>query len=152
MNEYFRSIILQRTGASSLFEKEVIQELWSGYGKIIRVGLKNTSVNSVVIKHVQVPIYKIHPRGWTTDIGHQRKVKSYKVETAWYDQYSKDSVARLPKCLAIETKNDEVLMVLEDLDESGYPLRKSAVTWEEITECLAWLAKFHASYLGKIPN
>lgn len=152
MNEYFRSIILQRTGASSLFEKEVIQELWSGYGKIIRVGLKNTSVNSVVIKHVQVPIYKIHPRGWNTDIGHQRKVKSYKVETAWYDQYSKDSVARLPKCLAIETKNDEVLMVLEDLDESGYPLRKSAVTWEEITECLAWLAKFHASYLGKIPK
>ena len=152
MNEYFRSIILQRTGASSLFEKEMIQELWSGYGKIMRIGLENASVDSVVIKHVQMPIYKNHPRGWNTDIGHQRKVKSYKVETTWYDQYSKNSTARLPQCLAIETKDDEVLMVMEDLDEAGYHLRKSVLTWEEIAECLAWLAQFHASYLGKIPD
>ena len=152
MNEYFRSIILQRTGASSLFEKEVIQKLWSGYGKIMRVGLENASVNSVVIKHVQMPIYKDHPRGWNTDIGHQRKVKSYKVETSWYEQYSRYSTARLPECLAIETKDEEVLMVMEDLDEAGYHLRKHVVTWEEIAECLAWLAKFHASYLGKIPD
>ena len=152
MNEYFRSIILQKTGASSLFEKEMIQELWSGYGKILRVGLENASVQSVVVKHVQLPTYKNHPRGWNSDIGHQRKIKSYKVETTWYDKYSKNSAARLPQCLAIETQDDEVLMVLEDLDEVGYPLRKKAVIWEEITQCLAWLARFHASYLGKVPN
>ena len=152
MNEYFRSVILQSTGASSLFEKEMIQELWSGYGKIVRVGLENASVGSVVIKHVQIPVYKNHPRGWNTDIGHQRKVKSYQVETAWYDLYSKYNTARLPKCLAIETKDDEVLMVMEDLDEAGYPLRKNSLTWEEIAECLAWLAQFHASYLGKTPD
>ena len=152
MNEYFRSIILKTTGASSLFEKETIQELWSGYGKIMRFGLEDASVDSVVIKHVQMPIDKNHPRGWNTDIGHQRKVKSYKVETTWYDRYSKKSTARLPECLAIETKDEEVLMVMEDLDEAGYHLRKSVVTWEEIAECLAWLAKFHASYLGKIPD
>ena len=57
--------------------------------------------------------------------------------------------ARLPQCLAIEAKDDEVLMVLEDLDEAGYPLRKNSLTWEEIASCLAWLAKFHVSYLGK---
>ncbi|MDW7692095.1 phosphotransferase [Flammeovirgaceae bacterium SG7u.111] len=152
MNEYFRSIILQRTGASSLVEKEMIQKLWSGYGKIMRVGLENASVDSVVVKHVQVPIYKNHPRGWNTDIGHQRKVKSYKVETTWYDLYSKNSTARLPQCLAIDTKEDEVLMVLEDLDAVGYHLRKHVVTWEDIAECLAWLAQFHASYLGKPPD
>jgi len=152
MNEYFKSIILQRTGASSLFEKEIIQELWSGYGKIIRVGLEHAAVESVIVKHVQLPINKNHPRGWNTDIGHQRKVKSYKVEAKWYDTYSKNSAARLPQCLAFEMQNDEVLMVLEDLDEAGYPLRKNAIIWEEIEECLAWLAKFHASYLGKVPN
>jgi thiamine kinase-like enzyme len=43
-------------------------------------------------------------------------------------------------------------MVLEDLDEAGYPLRKRSLTWEEITACLAWLAQFHASYLGKTPK
>ncbi len=152
MNEYFRSVILQSTGASSLFEKEMIQELWSGYGKIMRIGLENASVESVVVKHVQLPVYKNHPRGWNTDIGHQRKVKSYKVETKWYETYSKKSVARLPQCLAIETQDDEVLIVLEDLDEAGYPVRKKAVTWEEITSCLEWLAQFHASYLGGIPE
>jgi len=152
MNEYFRSIILQRTGASSLFVKEMIQELWSGYGKIMRVGLENASVDNVVVKHVQMPLFKNHPRGWNTDISHQRKVKSYKVETTWYDKYSKNSTARLPQCLAIEAKDDEVLIVLEDLDEAGYPLRKRSVTWEEIAACLAWLAKFHASYLGEIPK
>lgn len=152
MNEYFKSIILQKTGASSLFEKEVIQELWSSYGKIIRVGLENASVESVIVKHVQLPIDKNHPQGWNTDIGHQRKVKSYKVETKWYDTYSKISAARLPECIAFEMYNDEVLIVLEDLDEAGYPLRKNTVTWKEISECLRWLAQFHASYLGKIPN
>ncbi|MEL7529764.1 MAG: phosphotransferase [Bacteroidota bacterium] len=152
MNENFRSIILQRTGASALFEKEMIQELWSGYGKILRIGLENASVESVVVKHVQLPTYNHHPRGWNTDIGHQRKLKSYQVETNWYQSYSQASAARLPDCLAIETQGDEVLMVLEDLDEAGYPLRKRSISWDDISACLAWLAQFHASYLGQSPQ
>jgi len=152
MNEHFKSIILQNTGASSLHEKEMIQQLWSGYGKIMRIELEHSAIDSVVIKHVQLPKYKNHPRGWNTNIGHQRKLKSYEVEAKWYNTYSKKSAARLPQCLAIEKLNDEVLIVLEDLDKSGYPLRKGAVTWNEIDCCLAWLAKFHASYIGHIPD
>jgi aminoglycoside phosphotransferase (APT) family kinase protein len=49
-------------------------------------------------------------------------------------------------------QGDEVLIVLEDLDQAGYPLRKRSVTWEDIAACLAWLAQFHASYLGKTPD
>jgi hypothetical protein len=152
MNEKFRSLILQSTGASSLFEKEKIQELWSGYGEIIRIGLRNTSVDSVVVKHVQMPSNNNHPRGWNTDISHQRKLKSYQVETNWYKHYSASSQARLPNCLALDSKDDEVLMVMEDLDDAGFNLRKSTLTWNEISECLRWLAQFHASYLGKSPD
>ena len=152
MKASFRSFILQKTGASSCHEKEVIQELWSGYGKIMRVGLENAPVSSVIVKHVQIPVDKKHPRGWNTDIGHQRKVKSYEVETTWYDRYSQISAARLPKCLGIESKGDEVLMILEDLDEAGYPVRKDLVSWDEIVRCLEWLAKFHASFLGETPE
>jgi len=152
MHEYFKSIILQSTGASSFIVKEVIQELWSGYGKIMRIELENASVRSIVAKHVQLPEYTNHPRGWNTDIGHQRKVISYQVETRWYEYYSKNSTARLPQCLAVEKKDDEVLMVLEDLNEAGFPFRKIAVSWEEISSCLEWLAKFHASYLGWDPE
>ncbi len=152
MNQHFKSIILQSTEASSMVEQEVIQSLWSGYGKIVRVSLENTSVASVVVKHVQLPTHKNHPRGWNTDVGHQRKVKSYKVESKWYDKYSAQSSARLPQCLALEQHEDEVLMVLEDLDEAGYHLRKGSLTWEEISFCLEWLAVFHASYLDKEPD
>ncbi|MEM9919911.1 MAG: phosphotransferase [Bacteroidota bacterium] len=152
MNEYLRSIILQSTGASAMVEKEIIQELWSGYGKIVRVELENASSKSVVVKHVQLPRHQNHPRGWNTDIGHQRKLKSYQVESSWYETHSKDSTARLPACFAIERQKEEVLMVLEDLDRAGFPLRKRAVGWEEVASCLAWLARFHAAYMGKHPK
>lgn len=151
MNEFLRSILLQSTGATSFKEKEVIQELWSGYGKIVRVELDNASVESVVIKQVQLPKDKSYSHRWDIDIGHQRKVKSYMVEATWYNRYSTNSAARLPKCLAIETQGDEVMIVLEDMDLSGYPIRKTIATWEEISFCLSWLAQFHASYLGQIP-
>ncbi|NRB63913.1 MAG: choline kinase, partial [Saprospiraceae bacterium] len=66
MNAHIKSIILEHTGASGIFSMETIQELWSGYGKIMRVGLKNASRPSVVVKHVQFPSAKMHPRGWNT--------------------------------------------------------------------------------------
>ncbi|MEM6263396.1 MAG: phosphotransferase [Bacteroidota bacterium] len=152
MNEHIKSIIQQKTGAAGLIEQEVIQELWSGYGKIIRISLQDAPMESVVVKHVQLPVAHHHPRGWNTGISHQRKIKSYQVETTWYKNYSAQSAARLPNCLAIETHGDEVLMVLEDLDAAGYPLRKRSLKWEEIASCLKWLAQFHASYLGKVPE
>ena len=152
MNQYFQSLILERTGASALEEKEEIQELWSGYGKIIRVELENAAVPSVVVKLVQIPRAHKHPRGWNTELGHQRKLKSYQVETQWYRSYSEKSAARLPRCLALEKQGESVLMVLEDLDAAGYPLRKKSLSWEEMGPCLEWLAKFHASYLGVQPH
>ncbi|MBL7472056.1 phosphotransferase [Robertkochia sediminum] len=152
MKASLRAFILEQTGASSCYQKEVIQELWSGYGKILRIGLDNADVASVVVKHVQIPMHSNHPRGWNTDMGHQRKLKSYRVETTWYDRYSKVSAARLPQCLGIETQGDEVIMILEDLDAAGYPLRKGTVSWAEIAACLEWLAGFHASYMGQTPE
>ena len=35
MNQHISSIILQKTGASSLYKQARIQDLWSGYGEII---------------------------------------------------------------------------------------------------------------------
>ncbi len=152
MNEHFKSIILQSTGASGLSEGEIIQSLWSGYGKIQRIHLDQADVSNVVVKHVQLPISQHHPRGWNTDIGHQRKLRSYQVETAWYQRYSEQSRARLPQCLAVDSLGDELLIVLEDLDEAGYTIRKGSVSWADIEACLEWLASFHASYLGQEPK
>ncbi len=152
MNEYFKTVILRSTGASEIVSMETIQELWSGYGKIMRVNLNNAPIKSVVVKHVQLPENKYHPRGWGSDFGHQRKIKSYQVETAWYQNYSKNTCARLPDCLTITTEGDEVLIILEDLNQAGYHLRKRSLDWEEINACLQWLAIFHASYLNQAPD
>ncbi|MBO6585395.1 MAG: DUF1679 domain-containing protein [Gracilimonas sp.] len=152
MNESFKTFILECTGATSISDEVVIQELWSGYGKILRIHLEGAQVSNVVVKHVQTEKSQQHPRGWNSDIGHQRKLKSYEVETTWYEQYSHQSKARLPRCLAINHKEHDVLMVLEDLNASGYPLRKTSVSWQEITPILKWLADFHGSYLGMVPE
>jgi Ecdysteroid kinase-like family len=151
MKNNFQEIICKATGASELFEIEVIQSLWSGYGKIIRYELKESERKSVVVKHVKLPDQKNHPRGWNTDISHQRKIKSYQVETAWYKQWSQscDDYCRIPHCLALESEGDEVLIVLEDLNESGYPKRKNTVSMLQLQACLSWLANFHATFFGK---
>ena len=116
MNNEYKEFILQATGASQMQIVEVIQELWSGYGQIVRYKLEGCERKSIVIKHVQLPTDTNHPRGWNTDISHQRKVKSYKVEMAWYDKYSSlsDSMCRMPECIAQMSKDNEVLIALED--------------------------------------
>lgn len=151
LNAKFQQLILNATQATGLFEIEVIQNLWSGYGKIIRIGLENSVYKSVVIKHVRLPKTSKHPRGWNTDLSHQRKVRSYEVETFWYQNYSSlcDNSCRIPRCLAFDTFEDEVLLVLEDLDEAGFSLRKSSVGMSDIEACLKWLANFHATFLYK---
>ncbi len=155
MNQHFRNTILESTDAEDLYEIEVIQSLWSGYGEIVRLGLVGSDMESVVVKHVNLPEGGNHPRGWNTDLSHQRKLKSYKVETHWYKNFSRkcDSTCKIPQCFALETVGHEVLMVLEDLDASGYGDRKSSyVNWDNIYACLSWLANFHATFLQVKPE
>jgi aminoglycoside phosphotransferase (APT) family kinase protein len=154
MNEHLTSIILASTGASELRELGVIQSLWSGYGSIVRYGLKGGARRSVVVKHVSLPESGQHPRGWNTDLSHERKLKSYQVETAWYGNWSPRCGAdcRVPECIALESVGHEVVMVLEDLDASGFAQRRTSVNRTELEACLTWLANFHATFLGEGPQ
>ena len=154
MKEDFISLIKKVTGTKQVFEEEMIQSLWSGYGKILRYGLKGSELSSVVIKHVKLPDEANHPRGWNSDISHQRKLKSYQVETAWYSEWSKqcDDFCRVPECLGLKSQGEEVLIVLEDLDAAGYASRKTKVGEKELEACVKWLANFHATYLGQDPE
>lgn len=154
INKHFQSIVLQSTGANEITSTSVIQSLWSGYGQIIRCELQGSDLKSVVVKHVNFPTTKKHPRGWNSDLGHQRKVRSYEVEMEWYQHYANkcDDSCKVPNCLAFEQHKDEVFMVLEDLNESGFPKRLTKVEWNHITICLKWLASFHATFLNIEPE
>lgn len=154
MEEHFLDVILSATQADRLHKIGTIQSLWSGYGSIDRYGLKGSAQRSVVVKHVRLPNKKNHPRGWNTDLSHKRKLRSYKVETAWYQQWAArcDDSCKIPECLAVEHHQEEILMVLEDLDGSGYPVRKDRVNYNELLICLDWLANFHATFMGENPE
>jgi hypothetical protein len=153
MNTNFQEIARKAAGASEIFHIEDIQTLWSGYGKIMRYGLRGAERETVVIKHVRLPDQSHHPRGWNTDLSHQRKIRSYHVESAWYRDWSEscDESCRVPHCLVLEESEDEFLMVLEDLDANGFPLRKNSVSMTEMQTCLSWLAHFHATFMGRKP-
>lgn len=104
MYEDPQSILCQATDAASARPLEVIQQLWSGYGSIIRYGLTGTDLDRVVVQHVRFPGQARHPRGWNTDLFHRRKLRSYEVETAWYSRRSAgcELSCRVPRCFAVE--------------------------------------------------
>lgn len=148
------ALVIAATGASSLSGVEVVQELWSGYGQILRCGLEGASTPSVIVKHVRWPERRHHPRGWATDRSHERKLRSYEIETAWYGGLAQrcGPGARVPGCLAVERRPDGVVLVLEDLDAAGYPERRGRLADRELDACLGWLATFHATFLGTPPD
>ena len=154
MNANIETLVLDATGASSLVELETLQELWSGYGSIVRYGLAGSELSSVILKHVQLPSKKNHPRGWNTSLSHQRKIKSYRVEAAWYEHWSSqcDESCYVPRCLALATQDEETFILMEDLCASGFDTVKKAVSLDEIKVCLKWLGSFHATFLGERPH
>ena len=152
--EELDTFILEITNAESLYDMGVVQSLWSGYGNIVRIGLKGTNYPSVIVKHVK-PDNGNHPRGWNTDLSHERKLKSYQVETNWYQSSISNGInkfARIPKCLGVKNHENDFLVVMEDLDHSGFQERKSFVNENELDSCIRWLAKFHAYFMGESSN
>ncbi len=148
------AVVLTASGAQMIVDTEVVQRLWSGYGQILRCVLAGGPVPSVIVKHVRFPSERDHPYGWTSDVSHERKLQSYRVESAWYERYAAKcpDTCRVPRCLALEPRADGALMVMEDLDASGFGDRRQHANDDEIDACLAWLASFHATFMEELPN
>lgn len=147
-------IILDATSAESISAFESVQQLWSGYGQIVRCYLAGADRRSVIVKHVRWPDHRDHPRGWTTDRSHERKVQSYRVESRWYERHAGrcQDRCRVPTGLVQETRADGAVLVLEDLDAAGFGGRRRHVGPVELEACLTWLAGFHATFVGEAPE
>ncbi len=124
-------------------EYELIQNLWAGYGKLIRL---TTIEGSFVVKHIEYPKSVDHKRGWGGSFADKRKRKSYEVELNFYKNHSEriQSVCRIPNLIDFEVRESEMILVLEDLNESGFSLLKENWTFQELKIGLEWLARFHA--------
>lgn len=152
MNPYFKNYLLKVTKSSDCKEIEIIQSLWSGYGKISRYQLVNSPFSTVVVKCIALGESRGHPRGWNTSYSHRRKVKSYEIETYWYEKWSQDCTnnCKIPQFIGSFSKGQNQWIIMEDLN-AHFPLRKYQLTFSEVRNCLEWLANFHATFLGQKP-
>lgn len=150
--EHLSELICQTTGAQSVELGEEIQTLWSGYGVIQRARLTGMEPVDVVVKHIDISASRSNRRGWGGDISHQRKVRSYQVEKTFYENFSTncDSACRVPKLVAAREKQNDAgwIIVLQDLDATGFEVRKRSCEPQAIRACLGWLANFHATFMG----
>ena len=148
------TFVLESTDAAAISGTEVVQSLWSGYGQIVRCHLAGCETPSVVLKHVRWPDRQSHKYGWSSGRSHQRKLKSYQVETAWYGRYAERCIGtcRVPSGLAVEHRRDGILLLLEDLNAAGFADRRRSVSDVEVDACLLWLANFHAKFMGEQPE
>jgi aminoglycoside phosphotransferase (APT) family kinase protein len=148
------AVVLHAARAEAIVDTEIVQSLWSGYGQIVRYSLQGGARRSVIAKHVRWPDERDHPYGWTSDHSHERKLESYRVETAWYGRYAErcPDACRVPRCLAIDERDDGVVIVLEDLDGSGFAGRRQQMGERELDACLSWLASFHSTFMGRRPE
>ena len=143
--------IAEVTGADGVRKGARIQSLWSGYGELFRVHLKGADVPTAIVKWVKPPA---RVRGAATDASHARKCRSYDVETAWYRTFASrcDDSCRVPALIGSRVANDQWLFVLEDLDAAGFADRRRDPKGAELDLCLAWLASFHARFVGVAPE
>jgi hypothetical protein len=150
MNPDFKDYLLNVTDSSACEEVEIIQSLWSGYGKISRYKLQGSTLDTVVVKHISLNHVNEHPRGWNTDHAHNRKVKSYEVEILWYQQWNQQckESSRTAKFIGSLSQETEQWIIMEDLD-AQYPLRKQHLDLSEIKTCLHWLANFHGTFMSQ---
>lgn len=129
-----------------------VQQLWSGYGEIMRVELAGSRWRSVIVKAIQYPKPDNHPRGWQSDFAHQRKLRSYQVELVWYRQYAHLLPAGCvcPQLIAEQASEDELLLVMEDLAQR-YPSLPQQIELAQVKLVLTWLAQFHGHFLQEKP-
>jgi hypothetical protein len=143
------------------FKIATIQMLWSGYGEIARYYVPSLH-KSVIAKLVMPPTQSNHPKGWNGQRSHQRKLDSYINESIFYKQYSQqtNSLCRIPSCYFANTniasnhpddgtKSPNSILIMEDLDQTGFSKRFSQASLQTAKLGVRWLANFHAKFLNQ---
>jgi hypothetical protein len=148
------------------WSEQRLQSLWVGYGQVSRLTAAANGSSSkpltVIVKHVKPPTGQ-------GGVGHERKVKSYKVEAAWYSdarlakrflqqQEGSDSdmtiitkpteaaAATLPYPISISTNADgRFEFILSDVSRR-FPRYAWGINGNDAAAVLKWMAAFHATY------
>ena len=157
MQTALKNILLKLSDADKIHAIEPLQDLWSNYGQLLRIHLSNGSIDSLIIKQIQLTKADAelnkHPKGWGSTLSHQRKLQSYQVESQWYKNYAQycTNDCPVPTCLHVENSSNDILIILSDLHQQGFPVHKTyaqqTLAKHEINSVLFWLAHFHACFM-----
>jgi len=144
--------ILTLLKAKKVLKEEVIQNLWSDFGKIIRLHLESEKYPTAVLKFINPPKIFNHPCGWNTTTSHHRKLKSYTYEDNFYKFFSsicnKDNHSAVPKHLGTIKTESTSWLILEDLNRKGFNQTKQTIGLREAKFFINWLANFHAKFFN----
>lgn len=139
--------VLRATGARGFELGPRLQSLWGGYGDLWRGELSTESgVSSVIVKDVRPP-------DDDGSLAHRRKLRSYRVEQSFYAHFAVrcSDRSRVAKAVALSSSQGAFLTILEDLEAAGFSTRERT-TQDALAGSLAWLAAFHATFLGESPE
>mmetsp|Transcript_10251 Transcript_10251/g.26860 ORF Transcript_10251/g.26860 Transcript_10251/m.26860 type:complete len:158 (-) Transcript_10251:730-1203(-) len=140
---------------ATLHLDSIVQALWSNYGHIARI--KGEEGKSIIVKFVDVASMPEHPRGWSGETSHARKLSSYRNEQNFYQycagalnaQYSDEgNGSMVPEHLLSDQADGHFTLVLSDLDGAGLHVRRSELDEKEVVLCIDWLARFHAFFFA----
>lgn len=133
-------------GSSNAPTETILQSLWGGYGRIVRRDAAGQEP-SLVVKDIRWPPAR-------TDRSHLRKLRSYQVEANWYSRWTDlvPACCRIPAFRALESHAQGMRLTLEDLDAAGFARRSSSPSGADLDAAIGWLARFHASFLGIVPE
>ncbi|MEN9306992.1 MAG: hypothetical protein RL173_924 [Fibrobacterota bacterium] len=126
-------------------DEEILQSLWGGYGRLVRV--RDGTGATKIVKDIRWPAGR-------QDDSHERKLRSYQVESEWYAKWSTrvPTECRIPAFGKIESRPDGLRLELEDLDAAGFARRSSRLNRQDLSAGIAWLARFHAHFMGVRPE
>lgn len=147
MTAELRALIFREYG-HSVHRLTQIQPLWNNYGGIYRCTFRNNEP-AIIVKCIQIPEQPhAHPYGWNSSAGHLRKITSYTVEQAFYENYATDIPVRVPQFMQSVNSPIGQLLFMEDLAVNEF-VSPQAPSYSQIIHTIEWLAQFHAYTLGK---
>lgn len=152
-NIALQKALTRHFGHSEPLEVSLVQSLWSGYGAISRYKERSneasTNLHACITKVVNLQKQDQHPRGWNTDLSHQRKLSSYINEQNFYRYFASQTndKCQVPKMYDANADEQSIWMILEDLDAAGFAKRSRQASLPLVQLGVKWLANFHGCFI-----
>lgn len=143
--------------ALSVLAARPLGTLWAGYGTITEVETDGEDAQTLIVKEVHPPA--------SSGVSHERKLRSYQVEAAFYERLGPrlpaDAACHVPRCLGVVSTlhsagdsmhgssgdSGKMQLVMSDL-RADFPRSCGSLDEAHTKAALSWLAAFHAACWG----